>query len=194
MKFPKLKRPGSLFLIGLCFFGSGAIRFWDNNAAIAEEVAGLTSVSANAADTRPLSCPPPLEPASLLKAIQDRQQQLDKKEERLANREQVLRVARIRVDDEIKKLEEVEKTLSATIARAEGAAEKDIDRITAVYENMKAPQAAAIFETMDVTFAAGFLMKMRPDAAAGILANLTPESAYSISVVMAGRNADVPRE
>ena len=188
-----IRRPGALFLIGLCFFGSGIVRIWESNAAIAEEVSRFAAASEEA-PMAPLSCPPPMEPESLLNAIQEREQQLDKKEERLANREQVLRVARLQVDDEIKRLEQVEAKLAATISRAEGAAKKDIDRITTVYENMKAPQAAAIFETMDVTFAAGFLMQMRPDAAAGILANLSPEAAYSISVVMAGRNADVPEE
>ena len=59
---------------------------------------------------------------------------------------------------------------------------------------MKAEQAAALFEQMEPSFAAGFLGRMRADAAAAILSGLEPELAYSISVVLAGRNADVPRE
>jgi flagellar motility protein MotE (MotC chaperone) len=47
---------------------------------------------------------------------------------------------------------------------------------------------------MDPVFAAGFLGRMRSDAAAAILAGLPPELAYSISVVLAGRNASVPTE
>jgi flagellar motility protein MotE (MotC chaperone) len=35
---------------------------------------------------------------------------------------------------------------------------------------------------------------MRPDAAAGIMAGLQPQTAYTISVVLAGRNAKVPTE
>jgi flagellar motility protein MotE (MotC chaperone) len=35
---------------------------------------------------------------------------------------------------------------------------------------------------------------MRADAAAAILAGLAPDQAYSISVVLAGRNANVPTE
>ena len=47
---------------------------------------------------------------------------------------------------------------------------------------------------MEPSFAAGFLGRMRADVAAAILAGLEPDLAYSISVELAGRNADVPRE
>ena len=57
-----------------------------------------------------------------------------------------------------------------------------------------ADQAAALFQLMEPSFAAGFLGRMRADAAAAILAGLEPDLAYSISVVLAGRNANVPRE
>ncbi len=42
-------------------------------------------------------------------------------------------------------------------------------------------------------FAAGFLGRMRPDAAAAVLAGLKPDKAYSISVMIAGRNATAPK-
>ena len=58
----------------------------------------------------------------------------------------------------------------------------------------KPKDAAALFETMDPSFAAGFLSRMPADAAAGVLAGLSPEAAYTISVVMAGRNANAPQE
>jgi len=35
---------------------------------------------------------------------------------------------------------------------------------------------------------------MRPESAAGILSEMPPNSAYSISVVMAGKNANAPTE
>ena len=40
---------------------------------------------------------------------------------------------------------------------ADKAAERDIARMTTVYENMKPAEAARIFERMDVKFAAGLL-------------------------------------
>ncbi|MEP4475030.1 MAG: hypothetical protein ABJ024_08265, partial [Lentilitoribacter sp.] len=78
------------------------------------------------------------------------------------------------------------------MALANTAAEDDLVRLTAVYENMKPKDASALFEQMEPGFAAGFLGRMRADAAAGILSGLSPQVAYSISVILAGRNADIP--
>ena len=74
------------------------------------------------------------------------------------------------------------------------AVENDLAALTSVYENMKPKEAAPLFEAMDPVFAAGFLARMRPEVAAGIMAKLSPDAAYSISVILAGRNANVPRE
>ena len=80
------------------------------------------------------------------------------------------------------------------MAYADTAAEGDLARLTAVYENMKPKDAAALFEEMDPDFAAGFLGRMRADSAAGIMAGLSPPVAYSVSVLLAGRNANVPKK
>jgi flagellar motility protein MotE (MotC chaperone) len=47
-----------------------------------------------------------------------------------------------------------------------------------------------LFERMSPDFAAGFLGRMRPEAAAAIMSGLPPELGYSISVLLASRNAD----
>ena len=91
-------------------------------------------------------------------------------------------------------LQQAEQKLLATLSLADGAAEADVTRLTSVYEQMKPKDAAALFETMDPTFAAGFLARMKPEAAAGVMAGLSPEAAYTISVVLAGRNGEVPKE
>ena len=62
-----------------------------------------------------------------------------------------------------------------------------------IHENMKPKDAAALFEEMAPEFAAGFLGRMRPDAAGAVMAGLDPKTAYTISVLLAGRNADVPK-
>ncbi|MFU8776460.1 MAG: MotE family protein [Roseovarius sp.] len=87
-----------------------------------------------------------------------------------------------------------EDDLRRMIAQTESAAENDVAQLTKVYESMKPKQAAALFEEMDPVFAAGFLARMRPEAAADVLAGLSPGAAHGISVILAGRNATVPRE
>ena len=194
MRLPRIRRPEALFVILLCFLGSGAVRIWENGAALAQEIGAMTAVEQAAEPVEAKTCPPQLEPESLLKAIREREAQLDSREERLNDREQLLRVSQLKIEDQLNALQQAEEKLAATISLADQAAEQDIARLTTVYENMKPKEAAKIFETMDVNFAAGFLIRMAPDAAAGIMTNLNSDAAYSISVVMAGRNARAPKE
>ena len=88
----------------------------------------------------------------------------------------------------------MEAKLRATLAVADGAAEADVERLTAVYQAMKPKDAAALFETMSPDFAAGFLGRMAPESAAAILSGMSAEAAYGISVIVAGRNAKAPKE
>lgn len=130
----------------------------------------------------------------LLKDVKQREEKLKEREDAVEARMQVLALIEAEVGKDLNHLEQAEHNLRATISSANQAAETDIERLTAVYENMKSEQAAELFSRMEPSFAAGFLGRMRPDSAAQILAGLEPDLAYSISVVLAGRNADVPTE
>jgi hypothetical protein len=47
---------------------------------------------------------------------------------------------------------------------------------------------------MPPAFAAGFMGLMSPAASAAILARMPADAAYAISVMLAGRHADLPKE
>lgn len=134
-----------------------------------------------------------VEIGNLLEALQAREAQVQQRERQLQMRQKALEVADHEIRKRLVDLEQVEADLRQTLSLADGAAEGDLARLTAVYENMKGKDAAALFETMEPAFAAGFLGRMRPDAAAIIMAGLTPEAAYTISVILAGRNANAPK-
>ncbi|MDV4169803.1 MotE family protein [Rhodovulum sp. FJ3] len=126
--------------------------------------------------------------AALLEALKTREMAVVEREaaldERHAQLEQVEQDLRAQLDE----LRQAEVALRATIAQADSAAEDDLGRLTAVYENMKPKDAADLFSTMDADFAAGFVARMRPEIAADIMAGLPPENAYAISAILAGRN------
>jgi len=130
--------------------------------------------------------------SDLLAAFQDRDARLAAREAALEDRAQALNVAEAEIREQLAALAEAEASLSALLALSESAAEDDLVRLTAVYENMKPADAAAIFAAMDTAFGAGFLGRMRPEAAAAILGNLDPAVAYEISVILAGRNSAAP--
>lgn len=129
----------------------------------------------------------------MLSELQAREARIKERESQIALRAKALTVADAEITKRLQTLEQAEQDLRQTLALADSAAENDLARLTAVYENMKPKDASALFETMEPAFAAGFLGRMRPDAAAAVMAGLTPETAYTISVILAGRNANAPK-
>ncbi|WP_322891187.1 MULTISPECIES: hypothetical protein [unclassified Yoonia] len=154
--------------------------------AFAQEPA--TSDSVLSEDTLPMI------PAEMLAAFQAREARLAEREGQLRDRLQALRVAEIEIAEKLEAMRRAEESLNATIAQAETASSTDLELLRSVYENMKPKDAAALFVEMPPPFAAGFLGMMRPEASALIMAELPPEVAYSFSVVLAGRNANVPTD
>jgi flagellar motility protein MotE (MotC chaperone) len=187
---PTAKRPkgGVLAVISLLMIGSAAIRI------------GLEAGPALAKGAEPSL--PETEQARadlpgaqvLLTELLRREETLKQREAAVLDKERALAIADQAIETRLVALQEAEEALRETLAMAEKAAETDLTRLTDVYQSMKPKDAAALFETMDPSFAAGFLSRMPPDAAAGVLAGLSPEAAYTISVIMAGRNAAAPQE
>lgn len=186
---------GALTLVALVLISSAILRLSGTGAAIALELKEQLDSSGDqhaTSDNDVKDLTPEL--IQLLADAKEREARLRDREAKLEARIQALALIESAVAEDLQRLEKAEENLRVTMSQADKAAETDIGQLTAVYENMKPDQAAALFEKMEPSFAAGFLGRMRSDAAAAILAGLDPDLAYSISVVLAGRNADVPRE
>lgn len=200
MRWLRLKklgqRPRALFLIIGLLVSSALLRLGgDAGQALARAVEAVEpAAEASQVVNEGADCKTPAELRGMIEAFEQREARLSEREAALENRLIALRVADEDVSAKLAALEQAESDLRETIALADTAAENDIDRLTRVYENMKPKQAAALFEEMDPNFAAGFLGRMRPEAAAEIMAGLSPEAAHLFSVVLAGRNAEVPSE
>ncbi len=181
----KLTHSSFLILLGILFFFSGALRVSTLEIPVEPLVTGLSSESRSGSKMR-------FDEFDFERAFHDLAHQreiIDNKMLSLADREQAVVVAEQRITEKIKELTEIEESLKATLARAEGASDSDLTQLTTVYENMKTEEAAALFGAMSPEFAAGFIARMRADAAAEILAGLSPERAYTISVLLANRHA-----
>ncbi len=180
---------GALVILALFLASSGALRIGaDLGAAMANSAE--TAVVAVAAD--PQACPAP--PVALAEALLTRETQVRAQELALEDRLAALALAEEAIALRLTELQTAETDLKKTLSIADGAAEEDLARLTAVYEAMKPADAARIFGTMAPEFAAGFLGRMRPEAAAAVMADMTPDNVYSISVLIAGRNALAPTE
>lgn len=176
---------GALVILALFLAASGALRLG----------AGMGQALANAPDPAdsmtPLDCPAP--PLALAQALLARETDVARQESILADRMAALDLADQAVTARLTELATAEADLKSVLALADGAAENDLARLTAVYESMKPVDAAALFTAMAPEFAAGFLGRMRPESAAAVLSGMSAETAYSISVLIAGRNALVPK-
>lgn len=176
---------GALVILSLVLAASGALRLG----------AGVGAAMANSAaddTTEPLNCPVP--PAALAAALVGRESHVKSQELALSERMAALALAEEAISKRLAELKVAEEELKKTLTLADGAAEKDVARLTAVYEAMRPADAAALFQTMAPEFAAGFLGRMRPEITAAVLAGMKPDKAYSISVLIAGRNAMVPKK
>jgi flagellar motility protein MotE (MotC chaperone) len=179
---------GALVILALLFACSGALRM---GAGVGVALAGGPE-SSSGSSVAPLNCPEP--PLALAEALTKRADQVATQEAAVADRMAALSLAESAIDARLAEMAAVEAKLSATLSLADGAAEDDLARLTAVYEAMKPKDASALFETMAPEFAAGFLGRMRPEAAAAVMTGLSPKAAYGISVLLAGRNALVPKQ
>lgn len=190
---------GSVVLIAGLLIGSAVIRIGAGaGQAVATENPLLPKAEAQKSSDRPtesasLTNDDKVKASKMLTSFQEREARLVEKEEQIAMRMKALSVADEQIEKRLSMLEEAETSLRGLLALANTAAEDDLARLTSVYENMKPKEAAPLFEQMEPAFAAGFLGRMKPNTAAGILAGLSPQVAYSISVILAGRNADVPK-
>lgn len=190
-------RGGTLFAISVLLIGSATLRIGlEAGPAVAREALNLTADGEGTPESPPKqsNAPTDAELQALINALNDRERNLAEKERFIEDRMKALGIVQETVEERIAKLEAAEEKLSATLAMADVASEDDLTQLTSVYEKMKPKQAAALFEEMDPEFAAGFLSRMRPEVAASIMAGLSPMAAYTISVVLAGRNASVPTE
>ena len=195
-KTRKTRVRGSVALISSLLIASAGIRLLTSAEAALAEIEGgdgLFSQAATAVSNSATQEHDRTAMQSLLDALRNREAAIKIREHNIEMRRKALDVAQVEIERRLDALEAAEKRLGATLTLANTASEDDIARLTTVYENMKPKDAAALFETMEPEFAAGFIARMLPDSAAKVMSGLDPKVAYTISVILAGRNASAPK-
>lgn len=176
----------ALTVIALTLAASGALRIGFGVG---------TALASNPDDVEtdaPRDCPAP--PIAVVEALADRESRLAMRETALEDRLAALDLAEAAIALRLEELQAAEADLLEVVSLSDGAAEADLARLTSVYEAMKPADAARLFAAMPTNFAAGFLGRMRPETAALILAGMDPEAAFTITALIAGRNALAPTE
>ena len=182
---------GALPILAGLLVTSGALRVGDG--PVANAIGELIASRGAHASTSEAAAPEG-EIAQLLAELDARQEELDERAAELETEAERIAEGREALRTQLDEVEAAEAELRELLKMVDKAAEDDLSRLAQVYSAMKPAEASALFEQMPPAFAAGFLGMMAPPASAAIMAALPADSAYAISVMMAGRHADLPKE
>lgn len=126
--------------------------------------------------------------------LKERALVLDEFEIKANERNAALQLGEKALQERLAELSAAEDKLSNTLSIANGAAKRDIEILSAIYEEMKSEDAARIFDIMTPEYSAGLLVALQPESSAAILSYVKPEQAYKISTIIAERNTSTPKE
>jgi flagellar motility protein MotE (MotC chaperone) len=126
-------------------------------------------------------------PDELLAAIKAERKLLDDQRALLAQRASEIELANEALAIETARLDELKKEVESLLERASVAHVADVERLVALYSNMKPKDAAAIMNDLDLEVTMTVLGTMPERNAAPILAALNPVRARALSLILLER-------
>jgi flagellar motility protein MotE (MotC chaperone) len=126
---------------------------------------------------------------AILESLQKRRAELDARARELDVREDLLRAAEKRVAGRIDELKDLEARVDAAMQKKDEGEMARLKNVVAMYENMKAKDAAKIFDGLDIRILLDVVKEINPRRMSDILAQMTPENAQRLTVELAARSA-----
>ena len=117
----------------------------------------------------------------LLQALQDRRQQLDKRESDIIAREGVVKTADAIVMQRIETLKQVEANIQKLLGQVDEMEQQRLGNLVSVYEKMKPKDAARVWEDMSDDVLLPIASRMKNQSLALILAKVSPQRARHIT-------------
>src|SRR5579871_2692112 len=172
----KLIRSG--FWLALFFF------FLMNSPLHAQNAPTEPPSKAGESVSTPPAAPPPPEspmPSAMLRAIEQRKSELDKRARELDQKEERLRLMEQEIGRMLKKSTEAREALEATEKKRKQEEERQVARLAKMYEAMPPDQAAARIEKLDESLELMLLGKIKEKSAAQILTGLNATKAAQLT-------------
>lgn len=135
----------------------------------------------------PLTPAPPPGERALLESLQERRQELDTRARELEIRENLLKAAEQQLEIRMNELREQEARTKMASANKDEAAAVKFKSLVAMYENMRAKDAAKIFDRLDLTVLLDVAARINPRRMSEILARMEPQNAEQLTVALANR-------
>jgi flagellar motility protein MotE (MotC chaperone) len=175
---------------------AGRVAFDASNALAAGEtpkaeakVAATTNTKTGPAEGPPMCLPVDLAKEAgisaaefrLLQSLQERRQTLDARERDIVTRENVLKTADGRIGERMAALKAVEGNIQKLLGQVDDEEAARLASLVAVYEKMKAKDAARIMEGLETEVLIKIAQRMKTQPMALILANMSGERARMVT-------------
>jgi flagellar motility protein MotE (MotC chaperone) len=121
----------------------------------------------------------------VLQSLSERRKQLEKWEEDIKLKEELLKATELRITSKIDEMKKLRGELEKKLVTYNEQEDVQINSLVKIYENMKPKDAARIFEELDMPILLQVVDKMKEKKAAPILANMDPARAKQVTVEMA---------
>lgn len=127
-------------------------------------------------------------PEQVLQALHEERKLLEGQKRDLADREAEVALAREKLEIEKTALNELKQSIEVLLGKIEAQQTEDLERLIALYQNMKPAEAAAIMNDLDIEVMIMVLGTMQPRVAAPILAKMSPVRARAVSKIILERS------
>jgi len=125
--------------------------------------------------------------ADLLKQLDGRRAELEKRSEHLDDREEELKEQEREFTVKLAQLRELTKTLKNERVQSTKKEDAQIEQLAKVYGSMNPPEASALIEQLDVHIALSILERMPDKRMAQILSLMKPERALLLTKMLTGK-------
>ena len=125
------------------------------------------------------------EEIDLLQNLSVRRSELDRKEQRLDERESLLAAAEARIDAKIEEMKSLKTAIEGLVETKEEQENERITKLISVYEKMKPKDAARIWNDLDMDILLQVALGMREANTAAVLAEMSADRARALTTELA---------
>jgi len=125
------------------------------------------------------------EEIDLLQNLSVRRGELDRKEQRLDERESLIAAAEARIDAKIEEMKSLKTAIEGLVETKEAQEDDRIKKLISVYEKMKPKDAARIWNELDMDILLQVALGMREANTAAVLSQMTPDRARALTSELA---------
>jgi len=123
----------------------------------------------------------------ILKRLAERRKKLEKWEENLKAKENILNITQNRIEEKISELRKLKLSVETSLKEYNEKEDRKIGTLVKIYENMKAKNAAEIFSELETETLLQVIKRMKEKNIAPILAQMDPKLARDITEKFASR-------